>query len=81
MTVKEKQKKIKKLWEQASYNTLIERFFDLKSNKMLDEKIDVLQRYLNGEPPGKIPNFFDVLEFMPKDEYDEKTGKGVKVLW
>lgn len=41
---------------------LVIRFFDENSNKMLDEKIDVLTRLVNGEKPEDIPNYYDILE-------------------
>ncbi len=42
-------------------------FFDIDSEKMLDEKIAVLQALKDGKQIADIPNFYDVLELMPKD--------------
>ena len=40
-------------------------FFDIESNEMLDEKIEILQRCANGENIMDIG--FHILEKMPKD--------------
>lgn len=42
-------------------------FFDLLSEKMLDEKIEVLEALRDGKEIEEIPKFYDVLELMPKD--------------
>ena len=41
-------------------------FFDIESDKMLDEKIEILQRCANGENIMEIG--IHILEKMPKDE-------------
>lgn len=41
-------------------------FFDLGSSIMLDEKIQVLEALKAGKPIADIPNFYKVLELMPK---------------
>ena len=41
-------------------------FFDIESDKMLDEKIEILQRCANGENIMEIGTH--ILEKMPKDE-------------
>ena len=46
----------------------VSQFFDVESNKMLDEKIEVLTALKNGKPIAKIPKFYDVLELMPKND-------------
>ena len=40
-------------------------FFDLESNKMLDEKIEVLQELNEGKAPMNIDNYYKVLELYP----------------
>lgn len=45
---------------------LVQRFFDLESDELLDEKIEVLTALANGEAPADIPRYYDVLEKMPK---------------
>ena len=43
------------------------KFFDRDSNEMLDEKIEVLKALKAGKTIGEIPDFYKVLELMPKD--------------
>ena len=45
----------------------VDRFFDEESDKMLDEKIEVLTALKEGKTPEEISNFYDILELMPKD--------------
>ena len=45
----------------------VDRFFDEESDKMLDEKIEVLTALKEGKTIGEIPNFYDILELMPKE--------------
>ena len=46
----------------------VDQFFDVDSDEMLDEKIDVLTALNDGKTIAEIPHFYDVLEFYPKDE-------------
>lgn len=62
----EKTEKIFELFLQCD-DDLIQRFFDLESDEMLDEKIEVLTALVNGEVPANIPHYYDVLEKMPKN--------------
>lgn len=48
------------------YDPLLE-FFDLDSDEMLDEKIEVLTELAKGKTISEIPNFYDILELYPKD--------------
>lgn len=43
------------------------KFLDLDSDKMLDEKIEVLKALKSGKTINEIPNFYDILELMPKE--------------
>ena len=45
-------------------------FFDVNSDKMLDEKIKVLTDLKNGKTIADIPNFYDILELYPTDMWD-----------
>lgn len=45
----------------------ITKFFDLDSDKLLDEKIDVLTKLSKGVPPEDIENYYKILELYPKD--------------
>ncbi len=58
------------IWQTG--NELVERFMNDENGKMLDEKIEVCQRLIDGDAPDDIPNFYDVLDDMPKDTADEK---------
>lgn len=44
-----------------------EQFFDVDSNELLDEKIDVLTALKEGHPISEIPKFYDILELYPKE--------------
>ena len=55
------------LIEIAGMNYLIEKFFDVESDNMLEEKIEVLSAIKAGKTISEIPKFYDVLEFYPKD--------------
>ena len=45
----------------------VDTYFDVDSEQMLDEKIEVLTALKEGKTISEIPNFYDVLELMPKD--------------
>lgn len=47
---------------------LVSRFFDINSDKLLDEKIDVLTKLSKGIPPSEIENYYDILELYPEDD-------------
>lgn len=44
-----------------------DQFFDENSDKLLDEKIEVLEALKAGKTISEIPNFYDVLELYPKN--------------
>lgn len=52
----------------SSGDYIFQRFFDLESDEMLDEKFDVLTKLNNGVVPADIPNYYDVLENYPKNK-------------
>ncbi len=43
------------------------KYFDIESDKLLDEKIEVLEAIKAGKKIDEIPKFYDVLELMPKE--------------
>ncbi len=43
----------------------VDQFFDVDSDKMLDDKIEVLTALKNGKAIAEIPKFYKVLELMP----------------
>lgn len=66
--IEEKKIKIMMLLSNGKvYNDFIRRFFDIDSDEMLDEKIQVLTDLANGKKMGEIPNFYNILELYPKD--------------
>lgn len=46
----------------------VSRFFDVDSDEMLDDKIEVLTALKEGKTIAEIPKFYDVLELYPKNE-------------
>ena len=47
---------------------MLTQFLDLDSDKLLDEKIEVLTALKEGKQIADIPNFYDILELYPKGE-------------
>ena len=43
------------------------KYFDLSSEELLDEKIEVLTALKEGKQIGEIPDFYKVLEKLPKE--------------
>ena len=66
MTEQEKMMAIYELIPYALGNPMF-KYFDLDSNKMLDDKIEVLEALKAGKPVAEIPKFYDVLELLPKE--------------
>lgn len=64
------QEKIIKIFELLPKinDSMVDEFFDIESEKLLDEKIEVLTALANGKKPAEIPNYYDVLELYPKDD-------------
>ena len=62
-----KHMKINELYMYAVGDRLYNLFFDLDSNEMLDEKIQVLTDLKNGKTPGEIPNYYKILELYPQN--------------
>lgn len=62
----EKQMKIFELLLKVN-DLLVSKFFDINSDELLDEKIDVLTKLSNGIPPAEIENYYDILELYPKE--------------
>lgn len=62
----EKQMKIMELLPYAA-DFFEMKFFDLESDKLLDEKIEVLEAIKEGKTISEIPKFYDVLELMPEE--------------
>lgn len=58
---------------------LFRQFFDFDSDKMLDEKLEVLEKLNKGIPPADIPNYYKVLELYPAGEHSDDIITAV--LW
>ena len=55
-------------------DSVMRKFFDPDSDKMLDTKIDVLERLTKGESPEDIgENYYRVMENYPRDSVGERT--------
>ncbi len=65
----EQMKKMIQIRELLMYinDPLVDRFFDVDSTKMLDQKIAVLTDLKNGKKPSEIPDYYTVLELYPKE--------------
>lgn len=63
----EKGIEIRKLFFEVDFPPMLIQFFDLDSDKLLDEKIEVLTALKEGKQISDIPNFYDILELYPKD--------------
>ena len=63
--IEKKSKIMDLLFEVSNYE--IGKFFDVDSDELLDEKIEVLTALKSGKQIADIPNFYDILELMPKD--------------
>lgn len=44
------------------------KYFNLYSDELLDEKIEVLTQIKEGKTIAEIPNFYKVLEDLPEDD-------------
>lgn len=44
------------------------KYFNLDSDELLDEKIEVLTQIKEGKTIEEIPNFYKVLEDLPEDD-------------
>lgn len=63
----EKMERILSLWAEVDFPPMMIQFFDLDSENLLDEKIEVLEALKEGKQISEIPNFYRVLELMPDE--------------
>lgn len=63
----EKGVKVRELFSDVDFPPMLTQFFDLDSDRLLDEKIEVLTALKEGKQTSDIPNFYDILELYPKD--------------
>lgn len=66
MNVIEKLDKILDLYEQID-DELFKKFFDLDSTEMIDQKLDVMEKLIQGKKPSEIKDYYEVLELYPSD--------------
>lgn len=70
MNREEKLMKVHQLLTEVD-DVLVDRFFDTDSEKLLDEKIEVLTALKNGKKPEEIPKYYSILEkFTPDQHWD-----------
>lgn len=69
MSKREKQEKFIQIAELLAYAFHIPemKYFNVESEELLDEKIEVLKQIKKGKPIKDIPNFYKVLEDMPTE--------------
>lgn len=72
MSEKEKQEKLLKVAELLAYSFGVPemKYFNVESEELLDEKIEVLTQIKEGKSIEEIPNFYKVLEDLPDGIYD-----------
>ena len=63
----EKGVKVRELFFEVDFPPMLTQFFDLDSDRLLDEKIEVLTALKEGKQISDIPNFYTILELYPKD--------------
>lgn len=68
----EKSVKVHQLFFEVEFPPMLSQFFDLDSDELLDEKIEVLTALKNGKQIADILNFYDILELYPKG--DDRTS-------
>lgn len=70
MDQEKKLMKVHQLLTEVS-DVLVDRFFDLDSENLLDEKIEVLTALKNGKKPEEILKYYAILEkFTPDQHWD-----------
>ena len=62
----EKKERIIDLLFQVAFPPNFIQFFDLESDELLDEKIEVLEALKDGKQIDDIPKFYDILELQPE---------------
>ena len=72
MGEREKQEKVLKVMELLAYSFGIPemKYFNIESEELLDEKIEVLTQIKEGKDIKDIPNFYKVLEDLPDGIWD-----------
>ena len=63
----EKHMKINELYPYLAEVPTLMKYFDSESDKMLDEKIQVLEALKEGKNIKDIPHFYEVFELLPEE--------------
>mgnify|MGYP004653716853 FL=1 len=63
----EKHMKINELYPYLAEVPMFMKYFDGESDKMLDEKIQVLEALKEGKSIEDIPHFYEVFELLPEE--------------
>ncbi len=63
----EKEMKVIELWSYLGQFPILINYFDIESDKLLDEKIEVLEAVKAGKTIDEIPGFYDIFELLPKE--------------
>ena len=63
----EKGVKVRELFFEVDFPPMLTQFIDLDSDRLLDEKIEVLTALKEGKQISDIPNFYTILELYPQD--------------
>ncbi len=63
----EKHMKINELYPYLAEVPMFMKYFDSESDKMLDEKIQVLEALKEGKSIEDIPHFYEVFELLPEE--------------
>lgn len=63
----EKHMKINELYPYLAEVPMLMKYFDSESDKMLDEKIQVLEALKEGKNIKDIPYFYEVFELLPEE--------------
>lgn len=64
----EKSIKVRELLADVDFPPTLIQFFDLNSDELLDEKIEVLTALKEGKEISEIPKFYDILELYQKED-------------
>ncbi|WP_400256472.1 hypothetical protein [Candidatus Methanomassiliicoccus intestinalis] len=75
----DKHKKVLELYFPI-FDTLLNRFFDISSLELLDEKLEVLTALSDGKTPAEIPLYDKILELYPVEDLDV-DGEIETALW
>ena len=66
MLINDKMIQVMELYAEVMHiDQLVAKFFDIDSEELLDQKINVLTQLKNSTPPADIPDYYSILELYP----------------